>query len=123
MFLASFFAACTYSHGDHSFGCSQIHAHDGGFIVPLLATLVEEASYMGLARLITLCRSNPVKSLIALKRVLRSTMVTIMESMYRFWLTILRLWRLLTLLLFAQQNVQRQMRRLCWIFLVVGCTG
>lgn len=66
--FASFFAACKYGYAEHSFGYAQFDIHESDFIVPFSASLVEEASNVGLARLTTLCGSDLVMSLLALKR-------------------------------------------------------
>lgn len=68
MFLAPIFVAWKYGHTDHLFGYTQFDAHDGGYIVPLQASSVEEACNVGLARLITLCASDAVLSVLELKR-------------------------------------------------------
>lgn len=66
--FGSFFAAYKYGHADHLFRYTQFDAPDGGFLVPLSASLVEEDSNVGLAKLITLCRSDFVISLLAFRR-------------------------------------------------------
>lgn len=67
MFFASFFAVCKYGQVDHSFVYTQFDALEGGFTVPLLAALLEEASNVGLTVLIILCGSDTVMSFLILK--------------------------------------------------------
>lgn len=50
------------------FGYTWFDAHEGEFIVPLPASVAEESSNTGLAKLITLCSSDPVQSFLLLKR-------------------------------------------------------
>lgn len=65
IFLALFFAAYRYGYADHSFGFMQFCAHERGFIVPLPASVVKEASSVGISRFIMLCVSDSVLSLLA----------------------------------------------------------
>lgn len=60
MFGVVLSAAYKYDHADHYFGYAPFDAHEDGFIVPSLELLMEEASTVVLARLLTLCSSNPV---------------------------------------------------------------
>lgn len=68
MLFASFFVACKYKHANHLFRYTQCDAYDGGFIIPLLVSLLEEVSNVGLASLITLRESDTVLSLLLFKR-------------------------------------------------------
>lgn len=68
MFLASFFGVCKYGRADHSFRHTQFEAHEGGFIVLLPASSVEEASTVRLARLINLCGFQPALDFLAFKK-------------------------------------------------------
>lgn len=68
MAFASFFAACKYGHVYHSFGYTQFDNHGSGFILPLQPSFVEDVGGVGLARLITICGSHHVMSLLVLKR-------------------------------------------------------
>lgn len=68
IFLASLFAAHEYGHDDHSFGYTHFNGHNGDPIEPLPTSLVEKASNIGVARLIMLCGSHLVHSLLAVRR-------------------------------------------------------
>lgn len=64
---ASLFAACKYEHSDRPSWYTQFDVHDGGSILPLPTSLVEEASNVTLVRLITLCGFDPVQSFLVLR--------------------------------------------------------
>lgn len=82
MFIASFPTACEYGHDDPSSEYAQFDAHEGDSNVTQPVSLMEEASYVGLSRLITLCRTETVLSLLELKEVPRQTAVMILEMCY-----------------------------------------
>lgn len=63
--------ACKYGHIQHSFGCGQFDAHEGVFIVPFPASLIEDNSTVGLVRLLIFCGFDPVMSLLAFTRSVR----------------------------------------------------
>lgn len=65
--FASFFAVYKYGHAKQPFGYKQSDAHDSSFIVARPASLMREGSSVGLARFITLCGSDSVSTLLALK--------------------------------------------------------
>lgn len=65
--FALFFDACKFGLADRLFRCTQYDNHGGRFIVPLPATLMEEARGIRFPRLIKLCGSARVLSLPALK--------------------------------------------------------
>lgn len=66
-YFPSFFAACKYGQAENFLGYAQFFLHEDGFIFPFPASLMEEASTVGLTRLLTLGGSHPVMSLIAVK--------------------------------------------------------
>lgn len=68
MSFASLFTACEYVHVKYSSRYTQFDTHGGGIILPFLASLMEEDSNVVLASLITLSGSNPVISLLSLKK-------------------------------------------------------
>lgn len=69
MSLASFFATCRYRHAEQSFGYMQFDADEGGFVVPMPASLVKRANSVVLLGLLTLYGSAPVISRLTLKRI------------------------------------------------------
>lgn len=68
MCFASLFTAFKYGHAEHSFEYPQFDALEGGLIVPFTASLMEKASIVGLARVLTLCDFYSVLSSLAIKR-------------------------------------------------------
>lgn len=71
MCSAPIFDARIYRHTEHSIGFTQFDASEDAFIVPFPVSLLEEASGVGLARLITLCDSDSVVSPFAVKGIVK----------------------------------------------------
>lgn len=97
---------------NHSFGYTLFDNHDGSFIVPLPAALVEGASGVRFARLITLCGSGPELSLLALQRSSQIDWGHYTGDELPFLVYDFETGRFPTLLQLARQNVQRWVGRL-----------
>lgn len=68
MFIASFIAAYKYGNAKPSFGYAPFNAHEGGFILPFPASLMEATSSVGFTILLPLSGSDLAMSLLVLKR-------------------------------------------------------
>lgn len=101
LFFVCFFTACEYGPAEHYL---KFDVHEDGCIVTFPASSMEEASNVEFARMITLCGSDPLMRLLALKK---STEIDWGYYVGNEWPFLVNIWRpalFSTLLLRGREN-------------------